>query len=131
MRKVVLCSALALDDGEGRLLLAQRPEGKSFAGMWEFPGGKIEPGETPEDALRREIHEELGITLGELTPLTFVSHAYPDFHLVMPVFWVRRWEGAPTPKEGQTLAWVALRDFLTYLDKTPPADVPLLKLLAE
>jgi 8-oxo-dGTP diphosphatase len=131
MRKVVWCAALALDDGEGRLLLAQRPPGKSFAGMWEFPGGKIEPGETPEEALRREIHEELGLALGELTPLTFVSHAYPDFHLVMPVFWVRRWEGTPTPKEGQTLAWVARKDFLSYLDKTPPADVPLLKLLAE
>ena len=129
--KVVLVSAVALIDADGRVLLAQRPEGKSMAGLWEFPGGKVEPGETPEAALIRELHEELGIDTWAscLAPLTFASHAYPDFHLLMPLFACRRWQGLPTPREGQTLAWVApnrLRDY-----PMPPADVPLIPILRD
>jgi 8-oxo-dGTP diphosphatase len=110
--KIVLVSAVALIDGEGRILLAQRPEGKSMAGLWEFPGGKVEPGETPEAALVRELHEELGIETWDscLAPLTFASHAYPDFHLLMPLFACRKWDGIAQAKEGQTLAWVRGRD---------------------
>jgi 8-oxo-dGTP diphosphatase len=95
--KIVLVSAVALIDGEGRILLAQRPEGKSMAGLWEFPGGKVEPGETPEAALVRELHEELGIDTWDscLAPLTFASHGYPDFHLLMPLFACRKWDGIP------------------------------------
>jgi len=106
--KIVLVSAVALIDADGRVLLAQRPEGKSMAGLWEFPGGKVEPGETPEAALIRELKEELGIDTWQscLAPLTFASHAYPEFHLLMPLFACRRWQGAATPREGQTLAWV-------------------------
>mgnify|MGYP001409930899 FL=1 len=129
--KVVLVSAVALVDADGRVLLAQRPEGKSMAGLWEFPGGKIEPGETPEHALIRELHEELGIDTWAscLAPLTFASHAYDDFHLLMPVFACRKWEGQPHPREGQVLKWVrpgALRDF-----PMPPADLPLIPVLRE
>ncbi len=129
--KVVLVSAVALIDADGRVLLAQRPEGKSMAGLWEFPGGKIEPGETPEHALIRELHEELGIDTWAscLAPLTFASHAYDDFHLLMPVFACRKWEGQPHPREGQVLKWVrpqALRDF-----PMPPADLPLIPVLRE
>ena len=129
--KVVLVSAVALIDADGRVLLAQRPEGKSMAGLWEFPGGKVEPGETPEAALIRELHEELGIDTWAscLAPLTFASHSYPDFHLLMPLFACRRWQGLPTPREGQTLAWVApnrLRDY-----PMPPADVPLIPILRD
>ncbi|MCA3441669.1 MAG: 8-oxo-dGTP diphosphatase MutT [Rhodobacter sp.] len=129
--KIVLVSAVALIDADGRVLLAQRPEGKSMAGLWEFPGGKVEPGETPEAALIRELKEELGIDTWQscLAPLTFASHAYPEFHLLMPLFACRRWQGAATPREGQTLAWVrpaALRDY-----PMPPADLPLLPILRD
>ncbi|MCA3437011.1 MAG: 8-oxo-dGTP diphosphatase MutT [Rhodobacter sp.] len=129
--KIVLVSAVALIDADGRVLLAQRPEGKSMAGLWEFPGGKVEPGETPEAALIRELKEELGIDTWHscLAPLTFASHAYPEFHLLMPLFACRRWQGAATPREGQTLAWVrpaALRDY-----PMPPADLPLIPVLRD
>jgi 8-oxo-dGTP diphosphatase len=123
--KIVLVAACALVDADGRVLLAQRPEGKTMAGLWEFPGGKIEAGERPELSLIRELQEELGITVSEacLAPLTFASHAYPDFHLLMPLYVCRRWEGTVTALEGQRLAWVKpnrLRDY-----EMPPADVPL------
>lgn len=125
----VLVAAVALIDTDGRVLLAQRPEGKPMAGLWEFPGGKVEPGETPEAALIRELHEELGIDTWAscLAPLTFASHAYPDFHLLMPVFACRRWNGIPQPREGQTLAWVRAADLRSY--PMPPADVPLIPTL--
>ena len=123
--KLVLVAACALVDTDGRVLLAQRPAGKSMAGLWEFPGGKVEAGERPEDTLIRELHEELGIVVREpcLAPLTFASHAYPDFHLLMPLYVCRRWEGTVTAKEGQALTWVRpnrLRDYAM-----PPADEPL------
>ena len=129
--KIVLVSAVALIDADGRVLLAQRPEGRSMAGLWEFPGGKVEPGETPEAALIRELKEDLGIDTWHscLAPLTFASHAYPEFHLLMPLFACRRWQGAATPREGQTLAWVrpaALRDY-----PMPPADLPLIPVLRD
>jgi len=129
--KLLLVSAVALIDRDGRVLLAQRPEGKSMAGLWEFPGGKVEPGETPEAALIRELHEELGIDTWSscLAPLTFASHAYTDFHLLMPVFACRKWKGTPIPQEGQTLKWVrpnALRDY-----PMPPADIPLIAVLRD
>jgi 8-oxo-dGTP diphosphatase len=128
---VLLVSAVALIDADGRVLLAQRPECKSMAGLWEFPGGKVEAGETPEAALIRELHEELGINTWKscLAPLTFASHAYEKFHLLMPLFACRRWEGVPTPREGQTLAWVRpdrLRDY-----PMPPADIPLIPILRD
>ena len=123
--KPVLVVAGALVDVDGRVLIAQRPPGKSMAGLWEFPGGKIDPGEIPEAALARELKEELGIEVSPrcFTPLTFASHAYPDFHLLMPLYVCRRWDGTVTPREGQRLAWVRpnrLRDY-----KMPPADEPL------
>ena len=129
--KIVLVSAVALIDADGRVLLAQRPEGKSMAGLWEFPGGKVEAGETPEAALIRELKEELGIDTWQscLAPLTFASHAYPGFHLLMPLFACRKWQGNATPREGQTLAWVrpaALRDY-----PMPPADLPLIPILRD
>jgi 8-oxo-dGTP diphosphatase len=129
--KLVLVSAVALIDAESRVLIAQRPPGKSMAGLWEFPGGKVEPGETPEAALIRELHEELGINTQAscLAPLTFASHAYPGFHLLMPLFACRRWKGIATPREGQILAWVrpnALKDY-----KMPPADLPLIPILRD
>jgi 8-oxo-dGTP diphosphatase len=129
--KTLLVSAVALIDPEGRILLAQRPPGKSLAGLWEFPGGKVEPGETPEAALIRELKEEIGIDTWSscLAPLTFASHSYPDFHLLMPLFACRRWDGIPSPREGQTLAWVrpsALRDY-----PMPPADLPLIPILRD
>ena len=110
--KIVLVTAVALVDADGRVLLAQRPEGKSLAGLWEFPGGKVEPGETPEAALIRELHEELGIDTHAscLAPLTFASHSYDDFHLLMPLFICRRWKGIAQPREGQRLAWVRSQD---------------------
>jgi 8-oxo-dGTP diphosphatase len=129
--KTILVSAVALIDGEGRVLLAQRPEGKSMAGLWEFPGGKVEPGETPEAALVRELHEELGIETWDscLAPLTFASHSYDDFHLLMPLFACRKWQGIPRAQEGQTLAWARkteLRD-----SPMPPADIPLIPILRD
>lgn len=128
---LVLVSAAALIDADGRVLLAQRPEGKSMAGLWEFPGGKVDPGETPEAALIRELHEELGIDTWAscLAPLTFASHSYPGFHLLMPLFACRRWQGVPAPREGQNLAWVRperLRDY-----PMPPADIPLIPILRD
>ena len=129
--KVVLVSAVALIDRDGRVLLARRPEGKSMAGLWEFPGGKVEPGETPEAALIRELHEELGIDTWKscLAPLTFASHTYDDFHLMMPLFACRKWEGQPQSKEEQELAWVRVRDFRDY--PMPPADLPLIPILRD
>lgn len=124
--KLVLAAACALLDVDGRVLIAQRPEGKQLAGLWEFPGGKVEPGERPEETLIRELHEELGITVAEpcLAPLTFASHAYETFHLLMPLYVCRRWEGQVMPREGQALKWVMpnrLRDY-----PMPPADEPLI-----
>ncbi|MDF1620409.1 (deoxy)nucleoside triphosphate pyrophosphohydrolase [Pseudothioclava nitratireducens] len=129
--KLVLVSAVALIDPDGRILLAQRPEGKSLAGLWEFPGGKVEPGETPEACLIRELHEELGINTFEscLAPLTFASHSYDDFHLLMPLFACRKWTGIVTPREGQKLAWVRATDLKTY--PMPPADEPLIPILRD
>ncbi|MFV0245367.1 MAG: (deoxy)nucleoside triphosphate pyrophosphohydrolase [Qingshengfaniella sp.] len=129
--KLVLVSAVVLVDADGRVLLAQRPEGKSMAGLWEFPGGKVEPGETPEAALIRELHEELGIDTWAscLAPLSFASHGYDDFHLLMPVFVCRKWDGILTAREGQTLAWVrpnALRDY-----PMPAADLPLIPVIRD
>lgn len=131
MTRVVLVSAVALIDVDGRVLLAQRPEGKSMAGLWEFPGGKVDPGETPEAALIRELDEELGISTHAscLAPLTFASHAYPDFHLLMPLFACRRWEGTPRAREGQALRWVRVQDLRDY--PMPPADVPLIAVLRD
>ena len=124
--KVVLVAACALIDADGRVLIAQRPEGKSMAGLWEFPGGKVDPGERPEDALIRELKEELGIVVQEacLAPLTFASHTYEDFHLLMPLYVCRRWEGTVTPHEGQTLTWVRPNRLKEY--PMPPADIPLI-----
>lgn len=129
--KVVLVSAVALIDTDGRVLLAQRPEGKSMAGLWEFPGGKVETGETPEAALIRELHEELGIDTWEscLAPLTFASHSYEDFHLLMPLFACRKWDGIPHPKEGQTLTWARPNELRNY--PMPAADIPLIPILRD
>ena len=129
--KIVHVSAVALIDKDGRLLLTQRPEGKSMAGLWEFPGGKIEAGETPEIALIRELHEELGINTWAscLAPLTFASHSYDDFHLVMPLFACRKWEGIPYGKAGQTLKWVRPNQLREY--QMPPADKPLVPILRD
>ena len=129
--KTVLVSAVALIDRDGRVLLAQRPMGKFMAGLWEFPGGKVEAGETPEEALVRELHEELGIETRQscLAPLTFASHSYEDFHLLMPLFACRKWNGIVQPKEGQALKWVYPRDFLDY--PMPPADIPLIPILRD
>ena len=128
---VVLVSAVALIDPDGRVLLAQRPQGKSMAGLWEFPGGKVEPGETPEYALIRELHEELGIDTWQscLAPLTFASHSYSDFHLLMPLFACRKWQGIPHAREDQTLKWVAVRDLTSY--PMPAADIPLIPVLRD
>ncbi len=124
--KTVLVAACALIDADGRVLLAQRPEGKPMAGLWEFPGGKVEAGELPEQSLIRELKEELAITVSEpcLAPLTFASHSYPDFHLLMPLYVCRRWEGTVTALEGQKLAWVKPNRLREY--EMPPADVPLI-----
>jgi 8-oxo-dGTP diphosphatase len=126
---LVLVAACVLLDGEGRILIAKRPEGRPLAGLWEFPGGKMEPGEAPEDALIRELAEELGIEIAtaDLTPLTFVSHVYPDFHLLMPLFLCRRWQGLMVAHEGQELAWVRPDALGPYA--MPPADEPLKALL--
>lgn len=129
--QIVLVVAVALIDSDGRVLLAQRPPGKPMAGLWEFPGGKLRDGETPEAALIRELKEELGIDTREscLAPFTFASHAYPGFHLLMPLYLCRRWQGTPVPREGQQLAWVwpnRLRDY-----EMPPADKPLVGMLRD
>ena len=123
--RLVLVAACILLDGEGRILIAKRPEGRSLAGLWEFPGGKVKAGESPEHALIRELTEELGIDIEahDLSPLTFASHRYPDFHLLMPLFLCRRWRGLVTPLEGQELAWVKVADLDVYA--MPSADEPL------
>lgn len=130
-RKIVLVAACALVDADNRILIAQRPMGKSMAGLWEFPGGKIEAGETPEAALIRELEEELGIETKEtcLAPLTFASHSYETFHLLMPLFICRRFWGTPQPKEGQTLKWVRAKQLRDY--DMPPADEPLISHLLD
>ena len=129
--KLTLVVACALVDADKRVLIAQRPEGKTLAGLWEFPGGKLEPGERPEPALIRELHEELGIITQEacLAPLTFASHAYDDFHLLMPLYICRRWQGTVTSREGQNLAWVRANKLRDY--PMPPADIPLIAHLTD
>lgn len=129
--KIILVSAVALIDPDGRILLAQRPEGKSMAGLWEFPGGKVEQNETPEEALVRELHEELGINTWSscLAPLTFASHSYDDFHLLMPLFACRKWEGIVQGKENQKLAWVRPEKLRDY--PMPAADLPLIPILRD
>ena len=129
--RTVLVAAAALIDPDNRVLLARRPPGKPMAGLWEFPGGKVHEGETPEAALVRELREELGIdiTVACLAPFTFASHLYPDFHLLMPLYLCRKWRGTVTPLEGQELTWVRaarLSDF-----PRPPADVPLVAMLRD
>jgi 8-oxo-dGTP diphosphatase len=131
MVKLLLVVAAALVDADGRVLIAQRPQGKALAGLWEFPGGKVDPGERPEMALIRELDEELGIKVEEpcLAPLTFASHAYEDFHLLMPLYVCRRWSGFVTAREAAALKWVKperLRDF-----PMPPADAPLIPPLVD
>ena len=128
---VVLVSAIALVDADGRVLLARRPEGKSMAGLWEFPGGKVDAGETPEAALCRELKEELNLDIAEscLAPIAFASHAYDDFHLLMPLFVCRVWKGTPAPAEGQALKWVFPNRMGDY--PMPPADEPLVALLCD
>jgi 8-oxo-dGTP diphosphatase len=123
---VILVVASALVDADKRVLITQRPEGKTLAGLWEFPGGKVEPGERPEETLIRELQEEIGITVKEacLAPLTFASHAYEDFHLLMPLYICRRWDGEVIAREGQNLAWVRANKLRDY--KMPPADIPLI-----
>ncbi len=125
MRTLMIVSAAALVRSDGRLLLAQRPEGKTMAGLWEFPGGKIEAGESPQGALVRELKEELGLGVSEsdMEPFSFASHAYERFHLLMPVFLIRSWEGEVTAQEGQKLAWVSAGEIRSY--PAPAADVPL------
>ena len=130
-RRVVLVAAVALIDADGRVLIAQRPAGKPMAGLWEFPGGKIGAGETPERALVRELKEELGIDTREscLAPIAFASHAYDDFHLLMPLFVCRKWRGMPQPLEGQALKWARINELKNY--PMPPADVPLIAQLRD
>ena len=129
--KLTLVVACALVDADNRVLIAQRPEGKQLAGLWEFPGGKLDAGERPEDALIRELHEELGITVREacLAPLTFASHAYSTFHLLMPLYICRRWEGLVAGREGQNLKWVRANKLRDY--PMPPADLPLIPHLVD
>lgn len=129
--RVVQVAAVALEDADGRILFVQRPEGKPMAGLWEFPGGKIEAGETPEQALKREIQEELGIEICErcLEPLSFVSHSYEQFHLVMLLYLCRKWEGIPQGLEGQAMAWKYAKDAQGL--PMPPADVPLMRMLID
>ena len=130
-RRLVLVAAVALIDVDQRVLLAQRPPGKSMAGLWEFPGGKVDPGETPEEALIRELAEELGIdtTASCLAPLAFASHGYEEFHLLMPLFACRKWQGTPQAREGQALRWVRVADLHLY--PMPPADMPLVAQLRD
>ncbi len=128
---LVLVAAVALIDADGRVLLARRPEGKAMAGLWEFPGGKVRPGESPESALVRELKEELGVDTAEscLAPFAFASHRYSDFHLLMPLYVCRRWKGGPMPLERQELAWVRPARLADY--PMPPADRPLVALLRD
>jgi 8-oxo-dGTP diphosphatase len=130
-RPIVLVAAVALIDADGRVLLAERPEGKHLAGLWEFPGGKVQPEETPEAALIRELAEELGIDVVAscLAPFTFASYAYPDFHLLMPLYVCRKWSGIVTAREGQRLAWVRPGRLADY--EMPPADKPLVAMLRD
>lgn len=130
-KRLLLVAACALVDTDGRVLLAQRPEGKQLAGLWEFPGGKVEPGETPEQCLVRELHEEIGIEteIPCLAPLTFASHSYDDFHLLMPLFVCRRFRGIAQPREGQVLKWVRPKQMRDY--PMPPADAPLIPFLID
>ena len=126
MREILLVAACALVDADARVLIAQRPAGKTMAGLWEFPGGKVEAGERPEDTLIRELEEELGILVNEqcLAPLTFASHMYPEFHVLMPLYMCRRWNGIVASREGQRLAWVKPRELRQY--PMPAADEPLI-----
>ena len=128
---ILLVAACALIDADGRVLLAKRPRGRPLEGLWEFPGGKVEAGETPEAALVRELDEELGITVAEkcLAPLTFASHSYEAFHLLMPLYACRKWEGEVTPKQGQELVWVRAKRLADYA--MPPADEPLKAMLRD
>jgi len=130
-RAVLLVAAVALIDADGRVLLARRPAGKAMAGLWEFPGGKLHAGETPEQALVRELHEELGVDTRQscLAPIGFASHAYEDFHLLMPLYVCRVWQGQPEPREGQELAWVRPARLGDYA--MPPADAPLVAQLRD
>lgn len=132
---VILVVAVALVDTEGRVLIAQRPEGKSMAGLWEFPGGKVEAGERPEDALIRELREELGITVKEacLAPFTFASHTYDAFHLLMPLYVCRRWDGIPESRHHQALKWVRPRNLMADSNAypMPAADLPLIPMLRD
>ncbi|MDG2097101.1 MAG: 8-oxo-dGTP diphosphatase MutT [Paracoccaceae bacterium] len=129
--KTILVVAVVLIDRDGRVLLSQRPSGKSMAGLWEFPGGKVENGEVPEEALIRELKEELGIDTwcSCLAPLSFASHSYEDFHLLMPVFVCRKWVGSPTPMEGQALKWVNRDKLKDY--PMPPADIPIIAVIRD
>jgi 8-oxo-dGTP diphosphatase len=129
--KIVLVVAAALVDSDGRVLIAQRPDGKQLAGQWEFPGGKVEDGETPENALIRELQEELGITVRQacLAPFVFASHTYETFHLLMPLYLIRRWEGEPEAREHKALKWVRPNDMRNY--EMPPADLPLVAWLQD
>jgi len=130
-KRILLVAACALIDSDGRVLLTQRPEGKALAGLWEFPGGKLEAGETPEEALLRELEEELGVRtkVACLAPLTFASHSYDEFHLLMPLFVCRRYEGVPEGREGQAIRWVRPKQMRDY--PMPPADEPLIPILID
>ena len=132
---ITLVVAAALVDPDGRVLIAERPPGKAMAGLWEFPGGKIEPGETPESALIRELYEELGITVKPacLAPFTFASHGYQQFHLLMPLYLCRRWEGTPEPREHSAIKWIRPRELIanSHAFPMPPADLPLLPMLRD
>ena len=130
-RRLVLVAACALIDADARVLITQRPAGKSMAGLWEFPGGKIEPGERPEETVIREMHEELGIVIKEacLARFTFASHSYPDFHLLMPLYVCRRWDGIPQPSHHAALKWVRPKDMKDY--PMPTADLPLIPMLRD
>ena len=133
--RLVLVAACALIDSDGRVLITQRPAGKIMAGFWELPGGKLEPGERPEDTVIREMREELGVLIKEacLAPFTFASHSYPEFHLLMPLFLCRRWEGIPQPHEGQGIAWVKPKDLALNPARypMPAADIPLIPMLRD
>ena len=133
--RLVLVAACVLIDADGRVLIAERPEGKSMAGLWEFPGGKVEPGERPEETVIREMREELGVTIKEacLAPFTFASHSYADFHLLMPLYLCRRWEGIPHPHEGQKIVWVRPKDLALHPERypMPAADLPLIPMLRD